>query len=110
MEEKSENTSKLDPISNKNTYGKKVIAYQKLTASQIDSILSDTGSVYGIEFADEGLFKELTVTDFFITPYNSGSLFEYTFDIETPFHEALNGQSRDIAIPSITTFSFTLDF
>ncbi|HBB27550.1 TPA: hypothetical protein DCZ36_03595 [Candidatus Gracilibacteria bacterium] len=110
VEEKKGNLSKLDPVSSKNTYGKKVIAYRKLTAGQISSLLSDTGSIYSIEFTDEGLFEELIVKDFFITPYNSGTLLEYTFDIETPFYEALKGQSRGISIPNVMSFSFTLDF
>ena len=110
VEEKKGNLSKLDPVSSKNTYGKKVIAYRKLTAWQISSLLSDTGSIYSIEFTDEWLFEELIVKDFFITPYNSGTLLEYTFDIETPFHEALKGQSRGISIPNVMSFSFTLDF
>lgn len=110
VEEKKGNLSKLDPTANKNTYGKKVVAYRKLTAWQISSILSNTGSVYDVEFTDEWLFKELTVTDFLITPYNSGSIFEYRLDMETPFYEMLQGQSRDSVVPNTTTFSFTLDF
>lgn len=110
VEQKEGNLSRLDPVSNKNTYGRKVIAYQKLTSWQISSILASTGSGYEVNFADEGLFKDLVVTDFSITPYNSGSLFEYKFDVETPFYEALKGQSRDVIMPNVTSFSFTLDF
>lgn len=108
VEEKSGNLSKLDQ--NKDIYGKKVIAYQKLTASQIDSILVSTGSIYTVNFADEGLFRELTVTDLSITSYNSGSLFEYRGDIEFPFYEALIGKKRTDISPNVTSFSFTLDF
>lgn len=110
VEQKDGNLSKLDPVSNKGIYGKKVIAYQKLTAGQISSILASTGSVYNVNFSDEGLFKELTMTDLSIVPYNSGSLFEYKLDVETPFYEALQGRQRADIAPTVTTFSFTLDF
>lgn len=104
---KSGNISTLD--SDKNTYGKKVIAYQKLTTWQIDSILAFTGSVYNINFFDEWLFNDLTVTDFSIISYNSGSLLEYTFNVETPFYESLQGKQRDNIAPTVTVFPFTLD-
>lgn len=102
--------SRLDPIANKDTYGRKVIAYQRITGSQITSILANTGSVYTIDFADDGLFKDLTVTDFSIIPYNAGSIFEYKISVEIPYYEKLAGQLR-IALPQImTTMPFTLDF
>jgi hypothetical protein len=110
VEEKSGNLSKLDPIANKDIYGKKVIAYQKLTGTQINSLLVSTGSVYNMEFMNEWLFKELTVTDFFITPYNSGSILEYRFNVEAPFYEPLNGQQRVNITPKVMNFPFTLDF
>lgn len=110
IEEKPGNFFRLDPLVNKNIYGKKVIAYQKLTASQITSILASTGSVYTIDFWDEGLFKNLPVTDFLITPYNGGKIFEYTFHVETPFYEHLSGRLRNDINPEVTTLSFTLDF
>ena len=97
-------------MENKNIYGKKILAYQKLTAGQISSILSGTASIYDVPFSDEGLFRELPVTDFFITPYNSGGIFEYSFRVEAPFYEGLVGKSRQEIQPSVVTFSFTLDF
>lgn len=53
VEEKNDGISKLDPVSAKETYGKKTVAYRNLTASQIGSILVSTGSVYDIDFHDE---------------------------------------------------------
>lgn len=102
--------SRLDPIVNKDIYGRKVIAYQKLTGSQITSILADTGSVYGMDFADDGLFKDLTVTDFSIIPYNAGSIFEYKISVEIPYYEKLTGQLRSTLPQIMTTMPFTLDF
>lgn len=110
VEEKGGNLSKLDPVANKGTYGKKVIAYQKLTAWQISSILASTGSVYDVEFNNEWLFKDLTTTDFLITPYNSGSIFEYKLTIGTPFYAELTGRLLTDIEPKITIFPFTLDF
>jgi hypothetical protein len=110
VEQKDGNLSKLDPVASKGTYGKKVIAYQKLTNSQLTSILAATGTIYNVSFSDDGLFKELPVTNFTITPYNSGSLFEYTFNIEAPFYPELNGQLRSDIDPKVITFPFTLDF
>ncbi len=52
-DESTNNNSKLDPIANKGIYGKKILAYQKLTANQVNSILSDTGTVYDVKFSDE---------------------------------------------------------
>lgn len=109
-EQKTGNTFRLDPVANKNTYGKKVIAYQKLTASQITSILAFTGSVYVTDFSNEGLFQNLPVTDFLITPYNAGKLFEYRFNVETPFYENLTGKQRIDIEPEVTILPFTLDF
>lgn len=103
-------TSRLDPVSNKDIYGRKVIAYQKITGSQITSILADTGSVYSIDFADDGLFKDLTVTDFSVVPYNAGSIFEYKIAVEIPYYEKLAGQLRSTIPQIITTMPFTLDF
>lgn len=102
--------SRLDPIANKDIYGKKVIAYQKLTTWQIDSILANTGSVYTIDFADDGLFKDLTVTNFAVVPYNAGSIFEYKISVEIPYYEKLTGQLRSTIPQIMTTMPFTLDF
>lgn len=110
VEQKDGNLSKLDPVASKATYGKKVIAYQKLTNSQLTSILAATGTIYNVSFSDDGLFKELPVTDFTITPYNSKSLFEYTFNIEAPFYPEMNGRLRSDINPKVITFPFTLDF
>lgn len=108
VEEKSGNTSKLDQ--NKAVYGKKVLAYQKLTAGQVSSILAATGTVYDVPFFDEGLFPNLLVTDFLITPYNSGAILEYELQLETPFYEGLVGKNRSEIEPKVMDFSFTLDF
>ncbi len=110
VEQKIGNTSRIDPVANKNIYGKKVIAYQKLTASQITSILASTANLYTIDFSDEGLFKSLPVTDFFITPYNAGKILEYTFFVEIPFYENLIGKQRGNIEPEVTILPFTLDF
>lgn len=111
VEQKSGNTVfQLDPPANKNIYGKKVIAYQKLTASQISFILASTGSVYTTDFSNEGLFSDLSVTDFSITPYNGGKLLEYTFQVETPFYENLVSRQRTGIEPDVTVLPFTLDF
>ena len=110
VEQKDGNLSKLDPPSNKSTYGKKVMAYQKLNASQITTLLVSTGSIYDIVFQDEWLFKDLLLNDLYITPYNSGSLFEYKFIVEAPFYEQLRGQSRNNIDADVVTFPFTLDF
>lgn len=110
VEQKTGNTSRLDPAVNKNTYGKKVIAYQKLTASQIASVLASTGSVYTTDFSNEGLFQNLPVTDFLVTPYNGGKLIEYTFQVETPFYANLIGKQRIDVEPEVTILPFTLDF
>jgi len=110
VEQGTGSTSRLDPIADKDIYGKKVIAYQKITTWQIDSILANTGSVYDIDFTDEGLFKDLSVTDFSVTPYNAGSLFEYKISVEIPYYEKLVGQPRSSIPQTMTTMSFTLDF
>lgn len=103
-------TSRLDPIDNKDIYGRKVIAYQRIIGSQITSILANTGSVYTIDFADDGLFKDLTVTDFTVVPYNAGSIFEYKISVEIPYYEKLAGQLRSTLPQIMTTMPFTLDF
>ncbi len=110
VEQGTGSTSRLDPIADKDIYGKKVIAYQKITTWQIDSILANTGSVYDIDFTDEGLFKDLSVTDFAITPYNAGSIFEYKISVEVPYYEKLTGQLRSTIPQIMTTMPFTLDF
>lgn len=110
VEEKNGGLSKLDPVANKSTYGKKIIAYQKLTAGQISSILTTPTNAYNVVFSDEWLFKNLMATTFLITPYNGGAIFEYNIKLETPFYEELNGQLRTNIDPKITTFPFTLDF
>jgi hypothetical protein len=102
--------SKLDAPGDKNIYGKKVIAYQKLAPTQITTVLANTGSIYDINFYDEGLFKHLLVTDFSIIPYNSGSIFEYTLKIEVPYYPKFEGMSRLDADLPVSMFSFTLDF
>lgn len=104
------NVSKLDPVANKGIYGKKVIAYQKLTGSQVADILANTGSVYGIDFSDEGLFKELPVTDFSVTPYNTGAILEYHITVEVPYYESSSGKLRNTITQEVTPLSFTLDF
>ncbi len=109
-DESTNNNSKLDPIANKGIYGKKILAYQKLTANQVNSILSDTGTVYDVKFSDEWLFKNIPMKDFSIKSYNSGSLFEYRIDVETPFYEELNGKNIQDIEPDVVSFSFTLDF
>ncbi len=48
--------------------------------------------------------------DFSIKSYNSGSLFEYRIDVETPFYEELNGKNIQDIEPDVVSFSFTLDF
>jgi len=47
-------------------------------------------NTYDILFQDAGLFPELLATNFTISKYNTGAIFEYTMDIEAPYHEALS--------------------
>lgn len=102
--------SRLDQ--SKDTYGEKIIAYRKLTSSgQVNAILADTGSIYNVDFFDDWVFKNLLASNFSITPYNSGTIFEYSIDIEAPYHPSLEGASRKFFDSSlVNTFSFTLDF
>lgn len=106
----SGSVSKLDPVANKGIYGRKIIAYQKITGPQINTILANTGSIYDVNFFDEGLFKELPVTDFSITPYNTGAIFEYRITVETPYYESFAGKLRNTLSLNVSTLSFTLDF
>ncbi len=104
------NNSKLDPVVNKDIYEKKILAYQKLTANQVNSILSDTGTVYDVKFSNEWLFRNIPMKDFSIKSYNSGSLFEYKLDVQAPFYKELNGKNIQDIEPDVVNFSFTLDF
>lgn len=60
----------------KNTYKKDYLWYFKINKQILDNFLLNTWSLYSFEFNNWKIYKNLLVNDFFITPYNTWSIFQ----------------------------------
>lgn len=100
---------KLDPDSNKNIYNKKVLAMKQLTESQVSQIITNSWSIFSINFFEDNLYPNLLTKSFNLSDYNSWSIIEMKISF---YENYLNGYLwKNLSeIPEIKYYDITLNF
>lgn len=73
------------------TYGKKVPFVQDLAPEQLRSVLASPSNAYSVAIRPDSAFDGLTVKEFSITPYESGSVFELSATYFLEYFPDLSG-------------------
>lgn len=100
---------KLDSTWSYNVYWNKVLAIKLINKFQLDSINSDTWSIYSFDFHEDELFPDLSMKSLNLATFNSWSIIEANFS----FFENYDSQYKWKPIsetPFIQNYDLTLDF
>lgn len=85
-------TMKLETNAGYKYYGKKVLGYRKLTASEITGIESVPISVYDLIFFPDKLFQNLKVKDFQVDFYNSQTILDINIELFLYYNKEKDGE------------------
>lgn len=99
----------LDLPSNKTIYSKKFLWYKELTSNQVNDRLISSGSIYDYNFFKDKVFRDMYVTWFDLTSYNSGSLVNLDLDLLVYYKDNLLDSSIDDLV-SDDIFEMVLTF
>jgi len=102
-------TGTFDSVSNTDVYSQKLIGYRELTATQVTDTLSDSSGIYDYWVFSDKIFRDMVVSWFELTEYNSGSLINLDLELIIYYKDSLDGINlENLTLEDI--FELTLTF
>jgi hypothetical protein len=82
----------IDWTGNVDYIGDKVLAYKKISSTEIGKLNNDINNVYNFKFNRDKIFEDIKLKDFQLELYNTWSLFEAKFLINPFYRKKLDWQ------------------